>query len=526
MRDKVYRGAETNEISFPLGGIGTGCIGLAGNGRLIDWEIQNRPNKGSVNGFSHLAIRAERAGKVLDARVLNGDLPAPYSGSFTGGKYASFGFGPPREALAGVPHFREAVFHGLYPLARVEFADPTFPGQVTLDAYNPFIPLNDRDSSIPAAFLEVGVQNPTDEPLSYAVCLAVLNPLRAGVPFSRYEERDALKFMHLSAQGLAADDPTAGGVVIATDAERVSYQESWFRGAWFDNLTIYWRDLNTPGPFRNRTYAADPADRQAARGDHGLLAAHIDVAPGETRRVRYVISWSFPNRVNDWNPRACECATAGCAPAAEWRNHYATLFADARDSAAYALCEWDRLYAETERFQQTLCSSTVPDEVIDAVTANLSVLKSPTCLRLEDGTFYGFEGCHVCEGCCEGSCMHVWNYAQALPYLYPALERSMRDADFVHNMGEDGGMGFRLQLPLGRERSSFRPCVDGQFGGIIKAYRDWKISGDTDWLRRHWTAMKKMISYAWAETNPDGWDRDRDGVLEGRQHHTLDMELF
>ncbi|SFQ20046.1 hypothetical protein SAMN05444406_11740 [Caldicoprobacter faecalis] len=32
----LYTKERLNEISFPLGGIGTGCIGLAGNGRLID----------------------------------------------------------------------------------------------------------------------------------------------------------------------------------------------------------------------------------------------------------------------------------------------------------------------------------------------------------------------------------------------------------------------------------------------------------------------------------------------------------
>ena len=31
----VYKGEKTQEISFPLGGIGSGCIGLAGNGRLV-----------------------------------------------------------------------------------------------------------------------------------------------------------------------------------------------------------------------------------------------------------------------------------------------------------------------------------------------------------------------------------------------------------------------------------------------------------------------------------------------------------
>ena len=40
----------------------SGCIGLAGNGRLTDWEIFGRPNKGGNNGFSHFAVKAERNG--------------------------------------------------------------------------------------------------------------------------------------------------------------------------------------------------------------------------------------------------------------------------------------------------------------------------------------------------------------------------------------------------------------------------------------------------------------------------------
>ena len=59
-----YEGARTRAISFPLGGIGTGCIGLSGTGRLVDWEIFNRPNKNGYNGFSFFALRAEREGRV------------------------------------------------------------------------------------------------------------------------------------------------------------------------------------------------------------------------------------------------------------------------------------------------------------------------------------------------------------------------------------------------------------------------------------------------------------------------------
>lgn len=82
-----YRGKSLSQIVFPLGGIGTGCIGLAGNGRLVDWEIFNRPNKESYNGFSHFAVKAVKNGELVDARILNGDLQAPYMGPISGRIY-------------------------------------------------------------------------------------------------------------------------------------------------------------------------------------------------------------------------------------------------------------------------------------------------------------------------------------------------------------------------------------------------------------------------------------------------------
>ena len=105
MEHFIYRGPKTSQISFPLGGIGSGSIGLAGNGRLLDWEIFNRPNKGSVNGFSHFAIKAEAEGQLRDARILHGDLATPFQGEIGGARFNSFGFGPRREYMTGLLHF-------------------------------------------------------------------------------------------------------------------------------------------------------------------------------------------------------------------------------------------------------------------------------------------------------------------------------------------------------------------------------------------------------------------------------------
>lgn len=516
----LYTGARTREISFPLGGIGAGCIGLAGNGRLVDWEIFNRPNKGSLNGFSHFAIKAESQGQVVDARVLHGDLHPPYSGELLGGQFGSFGFGPRREHLAGLPHFISTRFRGEFPLAELDFESDKFPGQVRLRAFSPFIPLNDRDSSLPAAFFEIEVVNTSAGALDYSLVGVLSNPLPAP-QINHYQQQGTAHLLYLDSAGLPPEDLEYGNLVLATDAAEVSVQQYWFRGAWFDNLGVYWHDLTSPGRLKDRVYERDPK----VKGSTGMLAAHLRLEPGERGAVRFLIAWHFPNVSNTWNPEAAQGASEAGLPKT-WRNYYAALWEDAAQVGQYALAHWDRLAAETRLFHDTLFSSDLPPAALDAVSANLSILKSPTVLRLEDGTFYGFEGCHPSSGCCEGSCTHVWNYAQALPFLFPALERSMREADYRYNLEPDGAMPFRLQLPLGAPRWKFRPCADGQFGGVMKVYRDWKIYGDTGWLRGLWSAVKASIEYAWSESNQDRWDPERSGVLTGRQHHTLDMELF
>ena len=529
MKPKIYQGESLREISFPLGGIGAGCVGLDGYGRLIDWEIFNRPNKRSVNGYSHFAVKAERDGELLDARVLNMDAGPGYMGEgyldAMGGRAhperawrSNYGFGPQRELLGGMPHFKGGSFEGRFPFARVRFEDDSFPGDVSLSAFNPFIPLDDKNSSLPAAFFTVTLGNTRAEPIEYTAALSLSNPqtgLHANEPFAR----DGAAGVCL-ADDTPAGDPLAGELVMAVDAgEKPDCQPYWFRGSWFDDLSLFWQDFTAPGPIRPRVYEADESWR--GRRDTATLTVRARLMPGERRDFRFVVAWYYPNCVNYWRPVRDD---ESCARS--WKNYYAGQFDSARAVAAYALKNWDGLEARTRRFADALYASDLPEAALEAVGADIAVLKSPTCLRLENGEFYAFEGCGMNGGSCEGSCTHVWNYAFALPFLFPKLERSMRELDYTYNQGDDGGMAFRLQLPLGRARSTFRPCVDGLMGGVIKFYREWKISGDDAWLKTWWPKVKKSLAYAWSPENPDRWDPDKTGVITGRQHHTLDMELF
>jgi uncharacterized protein (DUF608 family) len=425
--------------------------------------------------------------------------------------------------MAGFPNFRDTEFVGEFPIANLKLADPKFPGNVSMTAFNPFIPLNDKDSSIPGAFFEVGFENPTARTIDYTVAFVVRNPSKKSV--NRAVTRAKVKMIRLTQTEKPAGDIGYGELAVATDAENVVIQEYLFRSFHFDNHRVFWKDFAKVGDMPLRRYK-EPADF-----DHACITATVSVKPKSKGSVRFVVTWHYPNCVDYWSP-AKKLPGGGVISDPNdkntrgWENYYATVFKDAAQSATYSMTCWDRLFRETLLFKDALFSSDVPAPVLDAVSATMSVLKTPTVLRLEDGSFYGWEGSNGNAGSCEGTCTHVWNYAYAMPFLFPKLERSIRDLNYRYNQREDGGMVFRMELPVGSDRGTHRPCCDGQFGDVVKVYRDWKICGDTAWLKRLWPAVKKSIEFAWNPANEDRWDADKDGVLEGRQHHTLDRELF
>lgn len=509
-----YVGQYTKEISFPLGGIGTGSIGLGGDGRLIDWEIFNKPSKGSVNGYSHFAIRAIHNDKIT-AAVLNGDMQKELIGQYNKHKWSwnSYGSGANNEKMCGFPHFKNVEFNGEFPIAVVDFKDDNFPANIYMTAFNPFIPCDSKNSSIPAAFFEFEVENTTQENIIYQIALSVANPYEKSR--NKASASRGFRTLTLFNSGVDKNDIEYGDLTFATDCETAYTQSYWYRGGWKDGLVSFWNEFSSEINIKERIYDTD------GRYDMGTIIAEITVSPNEKKKVKFILSWNIPNNYNYWD----ECRNDDQTHQS-WKNYYATVFEDSAHTAVYALQNWDDLYNRTLAFKRALHESTLPMEVIDAASSNLSVLKSPTVLRLEDGSFYGWEGVAELIGLCEGTCQHVWNYAYAMCFLFPDLERSIRDIEFKYSTDENGRMAFRTRLPLGREMNDFRACVDGQMGAVIKCYREWKISGDNKWLKDNWVNIKKVLEYVWSEKNVDCWDRNKDGVLEGRQHHTLDMELF
>jgi len=507
---KEYDQDHVARIALPLGGIGTGTVSLGGRGDLRDWEIANRPAKGFVpgswfGGKPFFALHARPSGGKAVTRVLEGPVDvSEYEGA--SGSVAS---------NHGLPRFRNCSFAAAYPFGQVLLSDPEVPVEVRLEAFNPLVPGDAEASGIPIAVLRYVLRNRTGKTVSASVCGSIPNFIGAdgtgGEPRknrSRFRRGKGFQGISMESRGVDRKVPQWGTLALATTAKRgVSYRTAWLQAGWGTSILDFWDDFSGDGKVEPRR--AEGEDAPVAS-----LAAQLRLPPGAVREVTFLLAWHFPNRLT-WTPRGEDSDVIG--------NYYAAQYRDAWDVLVKTVPQLTELEERTGRFVRAFCESDLPEVVKEAALFNLSTLRTQTCFRTLDGRFYGWEGCSGQSGCCMGSCTHVWNYEQATAFLFGDLAGRMREVEFMHATREDGMMSFRVHLPLERAQEFGKAAADGQMGCIMKVYRDWQLSGDDAMLEELLPKVKKAVEFCWIR---GGWDGDRDGVMEGCQHNTMDVEYY
>jgi non-lysosomal glucosylceramidase len=498
-----YDAAHSLRVALPLGGIGTGTVSLGGRGDLRDWEVVNRPAKGFGAKSSFFALRAAPAGGdgPVVARALEGPIdPVLYEGAH--------GSPVPNH---GLPRFASSQFHAAYPFGQVLLSDPAVPLDVRLQAFNPLVPGDADASGIPVAVLRYVVTNTSGEAQDVSVAGSVQNFIgtdgtagKAAANRNTVRREEFGSGVFLTSDGVDAQAEQWGSLALVALAEDdVTTRTAWADYTWSGELLDFWDDFVADGRIDERSGAGDTP--------MASVAVKRTLTPGETHAFTFLLGWHFPHR-RSWD---------GTEPVG---NYYATTYSDAWQVVADTAAALADLERRTLAFVRAFVSCDLPDAVKDAALSNVSTLRTQTCFRTTDGRFFGWEGCSDRVGSCHGNCTHVWNYEQATAYLFGALSRSLRDTEFTYGTKDDGHMNFRVQLPLDRALAEQgAAAADGQMGCLVKLYRDWRLSGDDDLLRRLWPRARKALEYAWI---PGGWDADQDGVMEGSQHNTMDVEYF
>ena len=511
----IYQGDYLNQIAFPMGGIGAGMICLEGTGALSKFSLRNRPDLASEpKCFSAVSIKGPRR----IARVLEGQVPTwklkPYlpgvEGDYPGGCW-------------GFPRFQQATFETRFPFGTIRLKEAEMPLEVELTGWSPFSPGDADNSSLPVAGIEYRFTNRSAEPVDAVFSFHSQNFLKQD-PFSRKPSnriRTTTNGFILSGPGAEDRAWDDASLAVWVDAPEAKVNPAWMRGV--DSLQIVWRDIES-----GACYSRVPLQDDSSPG--ASIFVPFSVAAGEARIISLRFAWYAP-KSNLFKPaeipsdsNVVNCSVVSCtAVAGTYQPWYAGRFSSIEQVIEYWQDNYQPLRQASEKFSRAFYDTSLPPEVMEAVAANLSILKSPTILRQTDGRIWGWEGSREGQGSCYGSSTHVYNYAQAIAHLFPELERSLRETEFGPTQNEEGHQFCRAAIPIRPlEEAHAQPdAADGQLGGIVKFYRDWRISGDSAWLRRWWPRIRASLDYCIRT-----WDPEHKGVIEEPHINTYDIEFW
>ena len=502
--NEAYEGEHLSRVAFPIGAIGAGMFCLEGTGAISHMSVRNNPeifNEPAM--FAALSVK----GIANGAKVLEANVP-----SWKKFGQHDAGLGGTGGATWGLPRFENARFIARFPFGTVSLEDKDMPLQVSIQGWNPFIPTDPDNSSLPVAGLEYTFRNTGNKTeecvfsynsrnfMAQADVVNAIRPIRNGFV--------------LSASGSDAAPERQGDFAIFA-GEDATVDHCWFRGGWFDGLTMAWNTIKA-----GNTKNSPPVAKDAPGAS---LFIPFTLRPRQEKTIRLMMCWYVPNtklRMGEVDPSFKEEVAKD--PLLQYHKPwYSSKFHNIGEVADYWTDNYSDLKQKTSLFSDAFYKSTLPPEVTEAIAANLTILKSTTVLRQHDGRFWCWEGSGDSWGSCHGSCTHVWNYAQAVSHLFPSLERSLRHTEFNESQNAEGHQMFRSNLPITPVVHNFYAASDGQLGGIMKVHREWRISSDNDWLREIFPKVRTSMDYC-IKT----WDPKGKGIVEEPHHNTYDIEFW
>ncbi|MDF0513713.1 GH116 family glycosyl-hydrolase [Agromyces sp. H3Y2-19a] len=542
-------------LAMPIGGIGTGGFAVGADGSLRQWQLHGMPNHVGALPGTGFWLRVTQIEPPLDVVSMVQGHPVDDPGaSLTTDAVVPEWMSAAADRFGT---FASARFSGTYPIAEVGLSDPRHPVAVTMRALNPMVPGDVETSGMPSGLFSFTLTNTGEFPVHGTLAGSLLNAagwdgitpigehtpglggnvnrLLRGRGWSRVvmdnpsiDESDQLAGQLV----LAADDPSAAVLARCTGVEHLrAFLDSRALNDGRSRLevapTVGDPQLNAP---RGGSGASAPG-----RSWLGVVGVPYWLEPGQSRTIRFSMSWHFPNRFVDIEQFGRPHPEAG-ASRFYLGNGYGQRYRDALDVQAEVEERWDDLVARTSRWTETLTTSSLAPREADYLAAQAAYVRSPTCFIGADGRFYGYEGSlgastwmwsGVFGGSCPLNCTHVWQYEAALAGLWPELERDMRDTEFDVMQAPNGAIPHRLRVPTYLPQMTHEmiggpeePALDGMLATILKSLRDVQRGAGAEWLERRWPSLQRLYRHI-----AEKWDADGDGVLHGIQPSTHDIDL-
>ena len=220
------------------------------------------------------------------------------------------------------------------------------------------------------------------------------------------------------------------------------------------------------------------------------LCSKVTLAPGETKTVRFVLTWYFPNHFSKDGRRL--------------GHYYENLFRGAADANAFLRNHRSEAFDKAVAFSKLLYNTDMPAVYPDCWSGHLNtIIKSAWYLK--DGKFGLWEG----QGFCGFHTTDITYHASfGLLALFPDLQLGQMR------------MGAAFQREDGRVHHCFSPDLDHVNGGydrvdmnnqfVLMVLRDYLYTGDRDYLKEMWPHVIRAIdAIGTLDSDGDGLpDRD------------------
>lgn len=486
---------ELRYIGMPAGGLHSGTVYLGGDGRLWLWGVYNDEREGIDpktvlwnDGTKDVKVRNRDGASYVEPAIANNKRVLEQGFAIRLNYKGKTIIKELKEE-----DWDEISFEATYPVATIKYIDKDLPVAIVVNAGALFIPLDADNSALPATVFSIAIQNKTSEKITVSVCGWFENGANKITAKDEDGKRQntAVKNENYSAvfSGFDAKNPEAkqqkdsgttcialigGNGLINTDAQPWPVSEATF--------TI-----------KNETLAeAIPTEKLV-----GSITTTQAIEAGKTATVNFALSWHFDH------PLAERLAKL---PETKEGYYYGKRFKDASAVVAYIAENFKALHSKTILWRDTFYDSTLPYWFLERSFLTIGTLATANTYRFANDRFWGWEGVNACEG----TCTHVWQYAQAMGRIFPSLERDCRQrTDLGIAMQDDGGIVFRAEYET-------RPAIDGQAGTILRLYREHQMSADTKFLQANWEKVKKATQFMLAQ------DKNGDGMTDTPMENTLD----
>jgi len=482
-----------------LGGLGCGGIEIWPDGVFRHPAFMNsRPWAGRSEGHNYhietggihdepefrpedmfFLLRVQQKGKKPQMRfLLKGHALA----------FAGFGNMSRLYKYAHIPAIKAIRYKVEYPFAVLDYEDETLPVSIGLKAWYPFIPHDEIASSTPGAVFDFTINNKTNEELDITLIYAASNLAGYTEELNQKHEvkMEQNKAVIMMMGGINPKAPSTGCMSVfacAGESQKITCVES---NPYLENLLFpiyYYGDLDGP-MYPSRLQKIEyiqhrTRDNYTEIRNKAWIAVRQNIASKEAQKVRFGLSWFFPNHYDRLGNYAGK--------------YYENRFKDSSEVAKWLINNADELEKKAQVLPRQILNSCLDEAFALSLLDQLNVLSKSSWFT-KDGGFYLWEG----HGCCCLNTVDVDHYSSfGLIHLFPGLRKKV--ADLVRNEQLENGQivhGFPLVIrdvkKLGKDEYR-RWDVNLQY--ILAVYRDWKWTGDEDFLCRHYESIMKAFDF-------------------------------